>query len=238
MSEKPKKEDSSAAFKMVPVTRETYQEQSYRKLRDALMKGRFKPGDTVSLRTLATELGTSPMPIREAVRHLIAEHALELRQNRTFVVPLMSRVQLDELRKVRIILEGAVAYEAALVIKEADIAEMTALQDEMNSAVSRRDSKRYLTKNRDFHFALYRSSNISSAVDIIETLWLRIGPSFNFLLSGPDSTLQHKNTSQHLLKHHSEILRAVRARDGDAARKAITGDINDGMRVLIEKARG
>jgi DNA-binding GntR family transcriptional regulator len=236
MSDRKTREEPSAAFKMAPVTRETYQEQSYRKLRDALMKGRFKPGDTVSLRTLATELGTSPMPIREAVRHLIAEHALELRQNRTFVVPLMNRAQLDELRKVRIILEGAVASEAAQVIQEADISEMTALQDEMRSAVLRRDSKRYLTKNQDFHFVLYRSSGMSSAVNIIETLWLRIGPSFNFLQSGPDSTMQHESTSHHLLEHHDEILRAVAKRDGDAARAAITGDINDGMRVLIEKA--
>src|ERR1700723_2092676 len=124
-----------APFKMSPVERETFQKQSYRKLRDALMKGRFLPGDVVSLRGLARELGTSPMPIREAVRHLVAEKALELRENRTFSVPVMTRTKLNELRKLRIILEGSVAEEAGNNISETDLVELHGLQDEMKSAL-------------------------------------------------------------------------------------------------------
>ena len=89
-------------FRMSPVERETFQKQSYRKLREALMKGRFMPGDTVSLRGLARELGTSPMPIREAVRHLVAEKALEFRENRTFSVPVMTRAPRSERRAAAI----------------------------------------------------------------------------------------------------------------------------------------
>ncbi len=231
-----KREGSQAVFKMVPVERQTYQEQSYRKLREALMKGRFTPGDTVSLRMLASELGTSPMPIREAVHHLIAERALELRPNRGFVVPLMLRWQLDELRKVRLILEGAIAEEAVRNIGEDDIAELMALQDEMRSAVKRKDPKRYLVKNQDFHFILYGCAGNHAAVDIIETLWLRIGPSLNFLLSGPHSSLQKEGSSGHLIENHDEILRGIELRDSDVVRSAVESDINEGMQVLIEQA--
>ena len=227
-----------ARVKMSPVERETFQKQSYRKLRDALMKGRFMPGDTVSLRGLARELGTSPMPIREAVRHLVAEKALELKQNRTFSVPVMTRAKLDELRTLRVILEGSVAEKAGNKISEADLIEMHGLQDEMKSAVFRGDAKRYLTKNQDFHFLLYKSAGMSFAVDIIETLWLQIGPSFNFLLLGKQSG-KHSSTpdTSFLTLHHDALLKALERRNPVAVRLALEHDINDGMDFLTRQTK-
>ena len=139
-------------FRMSPVERETFQKQSYRKLREALMKGRFMPGDTVSLRGLARELGTSPMPIREAVRHLVAEKALEFRENRTFSVPVMTYAKLDELRKLRIILEGAVAEEGGKHIGEREFLELQGLQDEMKSAVLRGELQALSDQESGFSF--------------------------------------------------------------------------------------
>jgi len=220
-------------FRMSPVERETFQKQSYRKLREALMKGRFMPGDTVSLRGLARELGTSPMPIREAVRHLVAEKALEFRENRTFSVPVMTRAKLDELRKLRIILEGAVAEEGGKNIGEAEFLELQGLQDEMKSAVLRGDSKRYLTKNQDFHFLLYRSSAMSSAVDIIETLWLQIGPSFNLLLSQKGPTPATRRPS--LTSYHDAVLEALERSSPAAVRRALEQDIDEGMKFLMQQ---
>lgn len=227
-----------APLKMSPVERETFQRQSYRKLRDALMKGRFMPGDTVSLRGLARELGTSPMPIREAVRHLVAEKALELKQNRTFSVPVMTRAKLDELRKLRIILEGSVAEEAGKNIGEADLIEMHGLQDEMKSAILRGDSKRYLTKNQDFHFLLYKSAAMNFAVDIIETLWLQIGPSFNFLLLGEQSGKRSSSVdTSFLTSHHDALLKALERRHPVAVRHALEQDINEGMDFLTQQTK-
>lgn len=220
-------------FRMSSVERETFQKQSYRKLREALMKGRFMPGDTVSLRGLARELGTSPMPIREAVRHLVAEKALEFRENRTFSVPVMTYAKLDELRKLRIILEGAVAEEGGKNIGEREFLELQGLQDEMKSAVSRGNSKRYLTKNQDFHFLLYKNSAMSSAVDIIETLWLQIGPSFNLLLLGQKDRSAPATSTSSLTSHHDAVLKALEQRKPAAVRRALEQDIYDGMEFLM-----
>jgi DNA-binding GntR family transcriptional regulator len=222
-------------FRMSPVERETFQKQSYRKLREALMKGRFMPGDTVSLRGLARELGTSPMPIREAVRHLVAEKALELRENRTFSVPVMTHAKLNELRKLRIILEGAVAEEGGKNIDERQFLELQGLQDEMKSAVLRGDSKRYLTKNQDFHFLLYKSSAMSSAVDIIEMLWLQIGPSFNLLLLGQKDRSAPATSTSSLTSHHDAVLKALSQRKPAAVRRALEQDIYDGMEFLMQQ---
>ena len=56
-----------------PVARYTLQEQAYLRLREALMNGHFVPGQA---RAAAEALGTSPMPVRDALRRLEIEHAL------------------------------------------------------------------------------------------------------------------------------------------------------------------
>src|SRR5512132_4043435 len=63
------------------------QDRVFAELRRWLMVGRFLPGETITLRNLATELEVSPMPVRAALRHLIAEGGLEMLPNRSVRVP-------------------------------------------------------------------------------------------------------------------------------------------------------
>src|SRR5258706_1352403 len=92
--------------------RDTMRVRVYRALARGLMAGMFKPGEAVTLRTLAHHLGTSAMPVREAVSRLIAERALVLLPNRSVIVPRMSRARFNELTKARQILEGHVTENA------------------------------------------------------------------------------------------------------------------------------
>src|SRR5215475_7570597 len=94
--------------------RDTMRVRVYRSLARGLMAGMFKPGEAVTLRTLAKRLGTSAMPVREAVSRLIAERALVLLPNRSVIVPRMSRERFVELTETRQVLEGMVS-EAACV---------------------------------------------------------------------------------------------------------------------------
>lgn len=225
--------EDAQSQRLKQVDRESLQQQSYQALRDALMKGRFMPGDTVSLRNLASELGTSPMPVREAVQHLIAEGALVLRPNRTYAVPEMTREILAELLKLRTILEGAIAEAAGSSIGKEDLSVLYELQGEMRAALAVGDSKRYLMKNQDFHFTIYRCSGMSIAVNIIENLWLRIGPSFNLLTSGPRAAQRTEAEVAALTAHHEAALTAIVARAPAALRAAIEHDIGEGMNFII-----
>ncbi|MEQ1808127.1 MAG: GntR family transcriptional regulator, partial [Burkholderiaceae bacterium] len=66
-------------------------------LRTQLITGAFAPGDKLSLRTLALQLGVSMQPVRDAVARLVAERALEVTPKRSVQVPLMSLPQFREL---------------------------------------------------------------------------------------------------------------------------------------------
>src|SRR5438045_6125667 len=92
--------------------RNTMRVRVYRALARGLMAGMFKPGEAVTLRTLAHRLGTSAMPVREAVSRLIAERALVLLPNRSVIVPRMSRARFIELSETRQMLEAAVTKTA------------------------------------------------------------------------------------------------------------------------------
>src|SRR6266568_178134 len=92
--------------------RDTLQQRVYHALARGLMGGMFTPGEAVSLRTLAARLGTSAMPVREAVSRLIAERALVMLPNRSVIIPRMSRARFNELTKTRQILEGHVTEAA------------------------------------------------------------------------------------------------------------------------------
>ncbi len=96
-------------------------ELAYRDLRQRILYGEFKPGRPVTLQGIADELGVSLTPIRESVRRLIAERALELHGNRRISVPQMTHSRLEEIYTVRSKLESELAYRATKHVTNADI---------------------------------------------------------------------------------------------------------------------
>ncbi len=216
--------------KLAPVDRGTIQQRVYQQLREALMQGRFSPGDPVTLRALAKAFGTSAMPVREAVRQLVAEQALVVNPNRSVIVPLLSAERLNELRQIRTALEGMLTEEAAAKISRAALEKLENLHEEMCAAVTAGDVKRYLPRNQQFHFTIYAAAELPTALRMVENMWLQIGPVLNFLLK-KDARAQGASTSEKgssiSVKHHLDAVQALRRKDGPAARQAIADDIND-----------
>ncbi|MGH6928145.1 MAG: GntR family transcriptional regulator [Dongiaceae bacterium] len=225
--------------KLTPVSRETIQEQVYRELRDALMRGRFVPGAAVTLRALADALGTSPMPIRAAIRQLVAEQALIARPNRTVIVPLITAERFDEIRHIRVALEGMLAGVAADRIGRVDIDRLAKIYEEINAAVMEDNVRGYLAGNQEFHFAIYRAACLPSALRMVENIWLQVGPLLNFLLGSgnkhPNAYLNRRDKA--FQKYHRCTLEALRRRDAAAARQGIADDINEAADFLLKTAQ-
>src|SRR6201992_851592 len=101
------------------IARETVQDRVYSVLRERLMRGGFEPGQKLKIAELATALGTSAMPVREALNRLAAERAIESLPNRSVRVPSLSRDALQDLMETRFAVEGlAVARAAANMTEE------------------------------------------------------------------------------------------------------------------------
>src|ERR1700750_1504433 len=95
------------------ITRETVQDRVYSVLRDRLMRGGFEPGQKLKIADLASALGTSAMPVREALNRLTAERAVESMPNRSMRVPSLSRESLRDLMEARFAIEGLAVARAA-----------------------------------------------------------------------------------------------------------------------------
>ena len=87
-------------------------EAIYQALRARLATGAFAPGESLSLRSLASELGGSVTPVRDAVWRLTAEHALAIGPTRRISVPEMDRDGIAELMRARALLEPEAAARA------------------------------------------------------------------------------------------------------------------------------
>ncbi len=205
--------------KLAPVRRQTLHETAYAEIRNALTSGRMKMGESLTLRSLAAALGISETPVREAVRRLVTEGALEAVPNRSISVPVMTRAKLAEQRQVRVTLEGLATEMAVGNLSPADIKHLAALDRQMMAAGKAGDTETVLARNSDFHMALYRASRSELLVDLIEITWLRAGPLLTLVDGRPEMMKNAKSA-------HRNLLAALKSRDAKAARAALAQDIN------------
>ncbi|MDD9976520.1 MAG: GntR family transcriptional regulator, partial [Boseongicola sp.] len=85
----------------------------YREIRNMILFGILVPGQAVTIQGLVDSIGAGMTPVREAIRRLTAEGALEAGGNRRITVPLLSRQALDELAFARIAIEPRLTKLAA-----------------------------------------------------------------------------------------------------------------------------
>jgi DNA-binding GntR family transcriptional regulator len=222
------REINSEPLPLELVARETMAGRVYMQLREAIMTGRFAPGQALSLRSVAEAVGSSTMPVRAALTRLQAEGALIDGPGRALMVPPMTIELLEELRDVRISLEGCVARRAASRMTQAHLQALQAVFDTMDAHVEAGDVPAYLRCNFDFHIAIYTHGASDLTIATIQNLWMRIGPFLN--LVAPD--IPHMRTS---MEAHRKIVDALWRGDGEGARAGIEEDIGGAAADLRER---
>lgn len=197
-------------------------EHVYREIRRNLIAGQYQPGEAVTLRGVAGKLGTSAMPVREALGRLVAERALDLGPNRTARVPFVTSAKYAEICEVRIALEGLAAEKAAHLIVDSELDRIDGLFAEVSAAAERHDAPTYFAKNQEMHFSVYRAARSPLLLDMIEGIWLRVGPTLNYLFH--DIRFAGRAAATNM-----PIVDALRSRKGSAAREAVAHDISHAM---------
>jgi DNA-binding GntR family transcriptional regulator len=206
------------------VGRRTIQEGVYQGLSHALMTGRFDPGQTLTISSLSELFGTSHMPVREALRRLAAENAVEIASTGSARVPNVSRARLDDLYNARVIVEGAATEMAVPNINAQQIRALEYnLADHL--AAGREDNiQALMTKNQEFHFIIYRASRSEVLVQLVEALWLRFGPYLRMLSMHMEPLLKSKNAETYT-RHHQLMIDALKRKDTADVREHMINDI-------------
>ncbi|MEP2532347.1 GntR family transcriptional regulator [Shimia sp.] len=195
--------------------------QVYLQLREAVLFGEFVPGQAVTIKGLVELTGAGMTPIREAIRRLTSEGALEFRGNRRVVVPTPSGEDLDELLFLRETLEPKLAALAAERVSEQDLNKLEIIDSKLDDAIAQGDVGAYLRRNYAFHANLYDIAEAPILTEITNSLWLRFGPSMR-VVCGQVGT-------RNLPDNHKQALVALASGNTVATAAAIRADIVQGM---------
>ncbi|QDY71560.1 GntR family transcriptional regulator [Qingshengfaniella alkalisoli] len=197
----------------------------YRQLRDMILCGELAPGQAVTIQGLVNTLGAGMTPVREAIRRLTSEGALEFQGNRRVCVPELTTAQLDEIAYARLAIEPKLAFWAAEKVTPEDIHALSTIDQALNASIDRGDIRGYLYQNHRFHTHLYSLSDAKIMIGLANTLWLRAAPSLR-VVCGRFGTANLPDMHAIALQH---------LRDGDV--EAVAEDMRQDIRQGIEQIR-
>lgn len=224
--------DDEGVSRLVPISHLTLQERVYEELRSAIMNGMFTSGEALTIRGVAQQLGTSAMPAREALARLATEGAVEVLPNRAIRIPDLDAARVEEVCRLRGLLEADAAASAARKATASELAAIRGLHRVFVSAVKAGSAPKLIQAGQRFHFAMYRAARSPTLYSMIGMLWLQSGP----WIAGPVRTSFNKSEmrayAEAVATHHGHMLDALEARDPEGAAAAVRAEIDGSERHL------
>jgi len=200
---------------------ESIERQVYRLLRRAMMAGLILPGTGLTGRSLADSLGTSPSPIRDALKRLEADGVIESRNKSAYFVSELTREQYLDIINLRMQIEGYAAGQAARHASADDIARIEALHARYAATSDYAESVHI---NYLFHFEIYRLARSPILIEIAENLWMRIGPVMHL-------HMQDYGVSD-VTNNHGRMVEAIRRGDPRGATRALERDLTIASKII------
>lgn len=222
------------ADEIVPTApQRTLGQQVYGRLQETILNGHLLPGTKLTLRGLATSLNTSIQPVREAVGRLAGDGALDATPNRSILVPILKRSELDDLHAMRVMVEGEAAARFAERCSESDLAFLTRTNEDLRLAYNMSDVIKTVTSMQSWGLCVARGSSSKVLESTIFTLRLRLGPHLAEAMSMPAAS---DPDFLHFTVHiNNEMILAFRDRDSIRARDLRRADIMTLQRDLYQR---
>ena len=167
-------------------------------------------GEDLSSVELAERYETSRTPIREALLLLEKEGLVRIPQRRRPHVAVLDIAEVREIYRVRAVLLGAVASDAALLRTEDDLAALRELIGQLGAAHDAQDLSAYLWANVAFYNRLTIAANNHTARRILDSLLLRTLRLRRLSLSLP-------KRREKSMAYHSQLMAALDERDAPLA---------------------
>jgi DNA-binding GntR family transcriptional regulator len=138
-------------------------------IRQAIFDGTLKPGEPVRQEAFAKELGTSRIPVREALRQLESEGLVIIRPHASARVAVVDFDECMELFKIRERLEPLAFAESTKYLTEEQIAHAAALCQSVGSLTH--DPAAWIDADRRFHLACYAGLPYKRLLRAVEGYW-------------------------------------------------------------------
>jgi DNA-binding GntR family transcriptional regulator len=173
-------------------------ERAYRYLRELILSGSLAANTAVRQEEVATQLGVSRLPVREALRRLSSEGLVVLRPQRGYFVAAINLDEMDDVLQVQAILEERAGFAAALNRTEQEVEALRRILDKLDSMASSKsmDIEEFAHLNAEFHERIYAASGrpwLSHMLTVIQSnveRYVRLG-------AGLSTDLRASNAEHH-----------------------------------------
>ena len=193
-------------------------------LRDAIIAGRFQPGDHLPDRVLCEMFGASRSVVREAVRLLEAEGLITVIPNRGPFIARLSPAEARQLYEVRAALEAMAGEGFAERASDSERAALRRIYEQLAGMTAGEDA--VLALKQEFYTVLLQGCRNRYAASMLEPLLNRIAQLRKTSLSHP---LRLPNTIRELRR----IVEAVERRDPEEAREACRDHVQRAAAVAL-----
>jgi DNA-binding GntR family transcriptional regulator len=181
-----------------------------RELRRELLTGRYREGEAISLTDAAARFGMSPLPVREALRVLVADGRVDYSPHRGYRVKAYTFAEVEEVFLMCSLLEAEALRRGIPRMETADVARMEELLDQFNELLGRGEVWDAVAVHRDFHFVPIEAAHLPRLEAELRRLWDHTDH-YRGLYFFPDGSMEPD-----MEQDHRELLAACR--EGDAAR--------------------
>ena len=199
-------------------------------IRTAILDGSLPPGARLKEEELASELGISRTPVREALRILRTDGLLQSSPNQGSTVRTYEIDDLDELYRLRALLEGFAARRAARSITDEQIATLRESCQRFSSLTAEDNLKELVAENLLFHNTVVAAAGSARLADMVRSV-IELPLVYR-------SYIWYSPTQKHSSEHSHELLTdALADRDADRAELVMRAHIDEGRSVLLDRLR-
>ena len=195
----------------------TLSERVFDIVREQIVTGAIATESPIRQDSLASGLGVSKIPVREALARLEQEGLLQSHPNRGYVVPAMSAAQADEIYDLRLAIEPAAAAHAARHATDDERQAAIAAFQALDEAASH-DLAAVAMCNRQFHTALVTPGGRALTAQLVERLAVLAE---RYVIAH----LQPAGRESRAHREHSQLLQAWLAGDGQTVERLLTTHI-------------
>lgn len=179
-------------------------EQTLDVIRQAILNGEMKPGQPLTENKLASDLGVSRAPVREALRILNIEGLVESVPYHGTTVRSLSKIDIDELYSMRSTLECFAARQIISQKNPEHVQKLRELYDEMDRAGQANNLKLVNEIDRVFHDELIVMSNHS----LLESMWQMVAMRVRQVMA---LTNRRNKDLRQIARNHIPIIEAIEA---------------------------
>lgn len=200
-------------------------QQIFEKIRQDIMDGKYKKGDSLIEQKLAEEFGVSRTPVREAMRQLEFDGLVKSIPNRGVFVNGITHQDIKDIYQIRQRIEGLAAVWAVQKMTEDEMEELQNIYDLMEFYTEKGNINKVAELNTHFHEVIFKAAKSKFLKNTLINFQA-------YIQWARHASIKIEGRAQAALKEHKAIVEAFRKKDESLAERLIMEHVGNSIKNL------